>query len=355
MGEVLGLGISHYPPLLVRDEDMAGLLRNYTLADPDIPAEAKDPAGWPERMRAEWGDDQGRSAAGEHRAQLVAGFERCRQALDDFNPDLVVMWGDDQYENFLEDVIPPYAVLALDDIEVRPYADDQVQNTLKGRENAWGEPPDTAFLIRGDREAAKQLASALLEDGIDVAYAYERLHHNGLPHAFLNAVLYLDYHRKGFEYPVVPFSINCYGRYVIGRRGGLSRFAEKPPLDPPSPRPDRLMAVGAATARFFARSPWRVALMASSSWSHAFLVDKTYRLRPDTEADRRLYRALVDGDMDAWRHITTAEIEDSGQQELLNWHALVGAMEELDLPLQWSTMVETDVFNSNKVFAVYGG
>ena len=42
MGEILGLGISHYPPLAGRDENMTGILRG-TLRDPDIPAELKDP------------------------------------------------------------------------------------------------------------------------------------------------------------------------------------------------------------------------------------------------------------------------------------------------------------------------
>ena len=38
----------------------------------------------------------------------------------------------------------------------------------------------------------------------------------------------------------------------------------------------------------------------------------------------------------------------------LNWFALAGAMEELGARLEWSKFVETYVFNSNKVFAVYG-
>ena len=48
-------------------------------------------------------------------------------------------------------------------------------------------------------------------------------------------------------------------------------------------------------------SPWRVALIASSSWSHAFLTDKNHQLYPDIEADRRLYEALRVGDYDTWR------------------------------------------------------
>ncbi|MDZ4232235.1 MAG: extradiol ring-cleavage dioxygenase, partial [Dietzia sp.] len=39
--------------------------------------------------------------------------------------------------------------------------------------------------------------------------------------------------------------------------------------------------------------------------------------------------------------------------EILNWHPLLGAMAALDCKLEWSTFVQTDVFNSNKVFAVF--
>jgi len=94
-------------------------------------------------------------------------------------------------------------------------------------------------------------------------------------------------------------------------------------------------------------------VMASSSWSHAFLCDHTWRLRPDTPADRNLYRALLDGDYASWRHSRTEDFEAAGQQELLNWCPMLGAMEELGAKLDWSDFIETNVFNSNKVFAVF--
>jgi hypothetical protein len=28
----------------------------------------------------------------------------------------------------------------------------------------------------------------------------------------LNAVLFLDYHRRGFDHPVITMPLNCYGR-----------------------------------------------------------------------------------------------------------------------------------------------
>ena len=65
-------------------------------------------------MRAEWGNDEGASSAARHRAELVGWLDKTRAALDAFKPDFVLMWGDDQYENFKEDVVPPYCISAYE-------------------------------------------------------------------------------------------------------------------------------------------------------------------------------------------------------------------------------------------------
>ena len=166
----------------------------------------------------------------------------------------------------------------------------------------------------------------------------------------------LDDQRRGFGYPVVPFSVNCYGRRVNAARGlrlPLKMRDKIRDLDPPSPSPHRCMEVGAATARVMAKSPWRTAIVASSSWSHSFLTEKNYQLWPDVAADRHLYDALRQGDYATWRCYTTDEIEDSGQHEVLNWFCLLGAMEELGRKPDRSTFIETWAFVSPVVFAQY--
>ncbi len=212
-------------------------------------------------MRAEWGNDEGASSAARHRADLVAWMDKTRAALDAFKPDFVLIWGDDQYENFKEDVVPPYCISAYESFKF-----------ASPPGNVWGET-DKTYELAGHRAAAKMLATRLIEEGFDTAYAYKPLH-NPLGHAFTNAIMYLDYHRKGFGYPIVPFAINCYGRRVLAQKGGLpvfDRVIDDADLDPPAPTPRRLFDMGAATARVLAESPYRVALLASSGWSHAFL------------------------------------------------------------------------------------
>ena len=188
-----------------------------------------------------------------------------------------------------------------------------------------------------------------------MSYAYKPLH-DELGHAFLNTVMFLDYDRKGFDHPLVPFQVNCYGRKVISQYGGMVGLNEAPAeeqLDPPSPMPWRCFDLGAACARVLARSPWRVALIASSSWSHAFLTRKTYFLYPDIPGDRALYEALRTGDYATWRQTPLSAIEESGQQELLNWMCLAGAMAELGRKPTETAWVETYLFNSNKCFASF--
>ena len=259
------------------------------------------------------------------------------------------MWGDDQYENFKEDIVPPFAVLAYDDQDIQPWAH------RRSPQNPWNEPADKVFRVRGHREAGKYLAAHLIEAGIDVGYAYKPLHHK-MGHAFENTVLLLDDERRGFDYPLVQFSVNCYGRRVNAAHGLRLPLAMKDDirnLDPPSPNPHRCMQVGAATARIMAASPWRVALMASSSWSHSFLTEKNWQLWPDVDADRRLYGALEAGDYAQWHNYTTDQIEDCGQHEVLNWFCLLGAMEALGRKPDKAEFIETWAFVSPVVFAHY--
>lgn len=349
MSEILGLGITHYPALTPRTSRPSSLRK--LLQDPGLPERYRTPEGWPEAMRREWADDEGAAFAERHRQAIRTEMTKARAALDAFRPDFIVVWGDDQHENFRDDVIPSFCVLAYDAVEVKPWAREGAPP------NAWDEAPDKTFHIRGHRDGAKYLASRLIEQDFDVAYAYRPLH-QPLGHAFVNSVLYLDWERRGFPHPMVPFPVNCYGRRVIATRGYMESLANpvaEADLDPPSPSPARCFDLGVACARALAASPWRVALIASSSWSHAFLTRKHSYLYPDTPADRKLFDALRGGDYAKWRATTLAQVEDSGQQELLNWFCLVGAMAELGRKPDSAVFIASDIMNSNKVIATFRG
>jgi hypothetical protein len=353
MGEILGLGITHYPNLSAK-RNMSGRMQQ-CLADPALAERFRSAENWHPTMREQWGGDQGQAHSDRHRQELIEQFRRVRAELDAFRPDFVLIWGDDQYENFREDCVPAFSILAYDSVAFQPW------KGYRRGPNVWDEPEEQTFTVQGHRAGGKYLATALLTEGIDVAYAYKPLH-RPLGHAFANSVLYLDYDRKGFPFAVVPFAINAYGRWLIAARGAPMRPSEaaaqladgESALDPPAPQPWRCFQVGGAIARALQRSPWRVAVIASSSWSHSFLVQKHSLMFPDVEADKRYYEALKRGDWDFWRNTTLEEVEDRGHHELLNWFCLAGAMHELGRKEpDESVFLESWITNSDKVFAVY--
>ena len=345
MAEILGVGATHYPPGLVPDEYKPWPLIRM-LKTNRIPEHMKNPANWPAEMQAEWGDDEGITAHKAHRAKVFDAFRKIREEIDAFNPDFILLWGDDQYENFREDIIPPFCVLAYDQIDFQPY------HRIGDRPNVWDEPKDKVFSVPGHQAAGRYLTRRLIEQGVDMAYAYKPLHEKaGLGHAFANTLLFLDLDRKGFNYPVLPVAVNCYGSNVVRMRGGAEVFEEE--LDPPSPTPRRCFEVGQATARALIDSPYRVVLMASSSWSHAFLTEKNSWVYPDLEADRVLLEALRKGEYDTWKNWSLHQVEESGQQETLNWQCLVGAMAELNRRADFLEWAECWSFNAPKCLAVF--
>jgi hypothetical protein len=354
MGEILAIGVTHYPPLAWRDEMMTIVMKRM-LQNPQLPERYRHVENWPAPMREEWGADEGTTTARHHRELLRPWFHKVRTAIDDFAPDFVLVWGDDQYENFKEDIVPAFCVAGYDDeIALQPWHNGANGSNGGGKPNRWSEKDDWNLNLKGHREAAKYLTTGLIEAGIDMAYAYKPLHHP-MAHAFTNTFLYLDWDRKGFPYPVIPFAVNCYGRNLIYAKGGLGHlFAPPRPAeegeDPSSPHPWRCMEVGAKVAEVLARSPYRVALVASSSWSHAFLSPKNGYLWPDHEGDRLLFDAVSRADYATWRKRSLDEMEFAGQHEMLNWMCLIGAMEALDRKPVIQDYMETYILASDKCF-----
>jgi Catalytic LigB subunit of aromatic ring-opening dioxygenase len=343
MAEILGLGMTHAPMFQFPDENMADILRLF-LAKDSIPASRRDRKNWPSPMQAEWGDDDGLSAARRHRDSTVASFRKLRDELEAFDPDFVLVWGDDQYENFKEDVVPSFCVYIYDELNCRPYANSPI---MKARSNVWSQPPDKLVPVRGHREAAGYLARELIRNDFDIAFAYKPHHHPTLAHAFMRTLLYLDYDQKGFSWPIIPFHVNCYGSEMMEQAkidGPVESF-------PPAPNPRRCYDLGKAVASVIGGSKYRAAVVGSSSWSHAFLTKKHDGLFPDVESDRVRFGELKAGNQYKWRDLTLDALIDAGQHELLNWICLAGAMD--GRKPDYLDMVETYIFNSTKVSAVF--
>ncbi len=353
MGEILGLGMTHYPGLTGTDKGLSSIWQHIINA-PLIDPKWKDQQNWPEGMLEEVGNDMGLSSAGTYRERMWQNFRRQREIIDEFDPDFIVIIADDQYENFKEDIIPPFCVFGLDDeFEQEVWG----HGFMAEKDNYWGEPHDTKMTFHGHREGAKYLTTGFLNRGIAMPYAYKLANSPVLAHGFNYTMLYLDLDRRGFPFPVVPFHVNCYGSAVISAKGAFSHLFEEPEEngmpDPPGPNPAMCYEIGAKMAETLAESPYRTVIIASSSWSHCFLSPNSGYVVPDFEADRQMLEALKNGDYETWRQRTIEETEASGHHEMLNWHVLAGAMATLDRKPEILDYVETFIFQSNKCFAAF--
>ncbi|HLY63954.1 MAG TPA: extradiol ring-cleavage dioxygenase [Chloroflexota bacterium] len=351
MAEILGIGCSHGPQMRLTDETMADVYFRHNLHNERTPAEWKDPSAWPAALRQEWGSDEGLEAARRHRAELLKGYRVARQAIDDFRPDVVVIFGDDQYENFREDVLPPFCIFAMDELELSMHS---------GSRGPAGsivmERPPLQAMAKGSKHIGTFLADELVRQGVDVACSWKLHHHHGLAHAFHHTLDYLDWDRKGFPYTVVPFHVSCYGEdlrvptpeseVVTGTL--MEGVKVRPPVAPP---PWRCYDVGKALGQVLTASQYRAIIIGSASWSHASLTDKHGYMWGDVDSDREHLEQLRRGEFHVWRDLDEDAIRRSGQHEMRNWICLAGAMEGRRAEVL--AYAETYIFNSSKCVALF--
>lgn len=339
MGEILGVGCSHGPGIIGPPETLTEIYLKYNLKSELTPAHLKDPKNWPAKMREEWGDDEGLAFSRAYQAILQPAYRKARAAIDAFGPDFVVIFGDDQYECFKEDLLPPFALFAIGEVEC----------ALPRGEGG-------SFVMKGHKEAGNHIVRELIHKGFDVGCSWKLQNRKDYGHAFTSTVQYLDQDRTGFHHPVVPFSVNCYGSDMripgygsTPIRGRILEEVEDPP--PPSPPAWRCYDLGKEVARIISESPWRAVIVGSSSWSHASLTKKNDFLYPDVETDHKRFEELKAGEQWRWRDLTHDEIRDAGQHEILNWVCLAGAMEGRTAEVL--AFAECYITNSEKTVALF--
>jgi hypothetical protein len=339
MAELLGIGMPHAPMFQFPDRAMANILKRQ-LKKPGIPEHLTDPKSWPAAMQEEWGDDEGLSAAAVHRDVVVTALRKVRSELEAFAPDFVLVFGDDQYENFKEDVVPSFCTYFFDDMDVLPF---RSSSAVGATENVWGMPEDASVRVSGHREAGVHITSELIQAGFDMAWAMRPHHHPTLGHSFMRTLVYLDYDQQGFPWPYMPIHVNSYGADISHSIEGLS-------VAPPAPSPSRCFALGQEIGRILRESPYRVAVVGSSSWSHAFLTPKNHLLWPDIDSDRLRLAELEQSRHREWADLTLDQVRDAGQHEILNWICMAGVM--ADASAEVLAFAETYIFNSTKVVAL---
>ncbi len=134
----------------------------------------------------------------------------------------------------------------------------------------------------------------------------------GLPHAHINPLMFLNQDGK---LPVLALFVNW-----LGEEAGDGY--------PPRPTAKRCYELGQAMRRFMDTRTERVAIVASSSWSHSFLTHKFNLCQFDDEFDRRTLGWLEEGKGSKVATLTPEEIQQSGDHEFLNWIITLGVVGE---------------------------
>lgn len=291
---VLGIGTSHSPQLSIRarewrllrqkDEhdgrlDYQGLLGR---AKPDIEQELTE-------------------------KKMCERDEACRKAiatlgdvLRQANVDVIVVFGDDQHEQFYDDNMPTFAVYHGKSLPVVKHTGRNPAEWKAAEENGWAE---TAQEYGTGFELAEHLIRALIDDEFDIARCDRLRQEIGVGHAF--SFLYRRIWPGG-TLPMVPFMVNTY-------------------YPPNQPTPKRCYTLGQAVRK--AVESWdadrRVAVMASGGLSHVVI---------DEELDQFTIDALVKKDREKLWRLPREKLR-GGTSEILNWVALAGIVEPMEMKL----------------------
>ncbi len=298
MGEVvLGLASSHSPML---GSPAADYLKH---ADRDLNSISHlDPEGNPTTFDRllERADP---SIAAELTPEIVdakvadckAGIDRLAAALEEVKPDVVIIVGDDQKEQFLEDNLPAMLIYSGETIEnnVSPLPETAPEYWKRARSQFHEDHGPREYPVAAG--LARHLTATLVEAGFDIS------HSERLPRAIGEGHAYGFVHQRlmtKYLAPVVPVILNTY-------------------YPPNQPSPKRCFAFGKALADAVGSWPEdiRVAFVASGGLSH-FTVN--------TDLDGIVMDGFLSGDGEALAAIPRAQL-NSGNSEIRNWITVAGA------------------------------
>lgn len=233
-------------------------------------------------------------------ASCETALDRLAQVFAEANPDVAVIFGNDQMEIFSESLIPAFSVMYGERIVNAEMRESRRAKLPPGiAEAAAGHIPPGGASYAGAPELARHIIKELMADCFDVA-TMKSFPTDETPHAF--GFIYRRVMRDN-PVPSVPLLQNTFF----------------PPNQPSARRCYEFgRAVGKALRNW--KSDARVAVLASGGLSH-FVIDEQLDLAL-LEALRKQSAAEITG--------MREELLQSGSSEIKNWIALAGAMADGD-------------------------
>ena len=289
---VLGLGTSHSPQLSIRASDWDHLLKkdqtDPRLDYPNLLKRAKP------GLEAELTTEKFR----QRDEACLKAVKDLGDALQNANADVIVIFGDDQHEQFQDDNMPTFAIYHGKSLPVVTHTGRNPAAWKLAEEHGWAPTVPEYETAHG---LADHLIRALVDEEFDIARCNKLRPEIGVGHAF--SFLYRRV-LPGGKLPMVPVMVNTY-------------------YPPNQPTPKRCYAFGQAVRK--AIESWdtdaRVAVMASGGLSHVVI---------DEEIDQMTIDGLRNKKPEIlWR--LPRERLWGGTSEILNWVALAGAVESMEL------------------------
>ena len=290
---VLGVGTSHSPQLTVPWRDWQ-LMREKDQHDDrlDYPAlVARAEKVYP-NLETELTEDKW-----EQR------FDACQQGIKQLGRivreaklDAIVIFGDDQHEQFGDDNMPAVAIYHGETCHIKRKERPNALSWLAVEAGHW-ENKHVDYPAKP--ELAKHLIESLTEQEFEVARCGKLREEVGIGHAF--SFLYRRLWPE-CDVPIVPIMVNTY-------------------YPPNQPTPRRCYSIGQAVRKAVEswRNGERVAIMGSGGLSHVVI---------DEELDRFVLDGLLEQDAGKLAAIPRDKMR-GGTSEILNWVALAGAAERL--------------------------
>ena len=269
MAELVGVfATSHSPALITPKEEWPALEPKATLpVIPELRGVVRE--RWP-----------------EHEKRFATAIGKLRDRIRSVRPDVLLIVGSDQRENFGRNGAPVFEM----------FLGEQIEASAGNRRT---EGPDShRVTVPVPVDLGREILTSLCAAGFDIAHSSAVTHGFGIGHAVTWPLRFLDLGNP--EIRVLPLITNVW--------------------DPPNvPGVARCVALGRALRQAIdsAETPARVAVLASGGLSHLML---------DEELDRRVLDVLGSSDVDRW-----ASVSD---QELWNAHR------RFDMPLELNGTVE---------------
>lgn len=289
---VIGVGTSHSPQLSVRAADWH-VLREKDENDPrlDYPALLKKAKPG---LEAELTPEKFR----QRDEACQAGIRTLGDALRKSQAEVVVIFGDDQHEQFYDDNMPTFAIYHGQKLPVVTHTGRSPAAWKSAEERGWA-PTEPEY--ETESPLAEHLVRALVEEEFDIARCNKLRPEIGIGHAF--SFLYRRL-LPGSKMPIVPVMVNTY-------------------YPPNQPTPKRCYAFGKAVRKAIEswNSAKRVAIMASGGLSHVVI---------DEEIDQMVLEGLKSKNPEMLFKLPRERLW-GGTSEILNWVALAGAVEDREI------------------------